>query len=656
MSKNTKDKSSKSNESILDTVYTTFKQAFYVNNRPLPFIKAFNKALGAALPVLIGLLFGHLDYGLLASLGGFTYLYAFNQPYVQRARRIFFVMLGISFSVMLGTLLAPHPYLSAVVMGLVVAIPIFIFGALRITGPSAIFFILTYAMATAMPIDPSLAPLRGGLVLLGGALSWVMCLLGWFVNPHGPETNALKKVYFSLAELIDSVGTDQFNSERHKTVVVLNETEDILLGAYHSLTKTDKFKRLFLLNRKANAIFLEILELSVHGKDKFHSEFVESVRDIADAIGKEKVAALSIPKSKQDDPDVMLLLQEIAEAITILSESIDHMQQEVVILKPSLKKIFLGSFDKNSIVFLTALRSGIVVLIAALIAVSFDFHRSYWIPLSAASVMAGSTFVGTFHRAVQRSFGTFIGILIAAIVLLTVHNGYIVVLIILVLTFLTETFIVRNYGVAAMFFTPAALVMAEYSSQTFDFQYFASVRIIDVIVGSIIGLAGTILIGNQLASKVLDHFITKTLRSQGQFLIRLFSDENRNISIKENHERSKMQTNLNKLISVFNTALGELRSSKQRLEATWPIIYAVEQIGYYLDASLKHYERPALSEADLSKLLYIFETMAIAVYYNHEFLIKEVPHIEGFPKLRNEIIFLQKVIHLRSDNDLRIEE
>ena len=75
---------------------------------------------------------------------------------------------------------------------------------------------------------------------------------------------------------------------------------------------------------------------------------------------------------------------------------------------------------------------------AAFIAYFLDFERSYWVPLSCAAVMSGSTIIATFHRTVQRMFGTIIGLLIAGVILSVVHNGYIISLIILLLTFFTE--------------------------------------------------------------------------------------------------------------------------------------------------------------------------------------------------------------------------
>jgi uncharacterized membrane protein YccC len=642
MSKKNQGKSMEHHSPIVNTIHKTFKQSFEMKKNPFPWVKAFSAGLAAALPVFIGLLFGNLEYGLLAAIGGFTYLYVFDIPYVQRAKKIFFAMLGISLSVFLGSLLAPYPLVVAIAMGLIGALVIFIFGALKITGPSALFFILSYAMATGMPVDPTLAPLRAGLVLLGGALSWIICMLGWFTNPHGPELNSVKKVYVELAQVFDSVGTENFHAARQRTVLALKQAESTLLAGYSAKTSTHMLKRLFLLNDHANKIFLDVLERALKREEALPPELGESVRALANSIGSLKKNNSKILQPMQVDIEVADLFVSVYNADAIKNEPIDKINQEVIISKPSLKSVFLGAFDKNSIVFLSALRYGIVLTIAALIAYSFDFNRAYWVPLSCAAVMSGATIVATFHRTVQRLFGTIIGLFIASVILTTVHNGYMITLIILCLTFITELFIVRNYGVAAMFFTPSALVMAEYTSQMYDFSFFASVRLTDIIVGSLIGLAGALLFGNKSASSLLNHFIAKTLRSQGQFLVVLFSENNRTVTYEESSERSKMQTNLINLSTVYNTALGELFSNKARIESLWPVIFSIEQIGYYLDASLKYYRRPVLSDKDLAQLLYIFETMAIAADKNQLLTKKHVPEIEGFTKIRKEISNLQK--------------
>lgn len=133
---------------------TIIKQAFKINKTPFPWQKAINAAICAGFPVIIGILVNQQHLGLLAGIGSFSYLYVSDQTYAQRAKKIFFSAIGISFSVALGTLLAPHPVLIILIVGLIGAIATFIFGILKIQGPSAIFFVLSFIMATGCLLIP----------------------------------------------------------------------------------------------------------------------------------------------------------------------------------------------------------------------------------------------------------------------------------------------------------------------------------------------------------------------------------------------------------------------------------------------------------------------------------------------------------------------
>ncbi|MGE7904423.1 FUSC family protein [Peribacillus sp. NPDC094092] len=627
-----------------DAIHTTLKQAFEIKKNPFPWMKALSAGIAAALPVFIGLLFGNLAYGLLSGIGGFTYLYVFNQPYQQRAKKIFFVMVGLALSVVLGTILAPYQLGTAIMMGIIGASVFFIFGALKITGPSAVFFVLSFALATGMPVDQSLAPLRGGLVLMGGSLSWIICMLGWFFNPHGPESLAVEKVYMELGAFFDSMGTETFNKARQGTVLAMKHAEDTLLAGVSNRRSSDELKRLFLLNEHANAIFLEALEISLNKNIVLPPELGQSVRALAGSIASRTKNKSKILQPDQMTEDVEDLFMRIYNADAILNEPVQKIDQAATISKPSIKTIFLGAFDKNSIVFLSSVRYGTILTIAAIIAYSADFNRSYWIPLSCAAVMSGSSIIATFHRAVQRTFGTIIGLLIASLILAAVHNEFTIILIILLLTFITELFIVRNYGLAAMFFTPSALIMAEYSSQSYDFSFFATVRITDIVVGSLIGLIGALLLGGRSASSLLNHLMAKTIRSQGQLLLMAFSEKDNDLAIDESSERNKMQTNMVNLLTVYNASLGEIFKNKSRLESLWPVIFSIEQLGYYLNASLKSSKRPVLSERDLAQMLYVFETMAIAADKGRLNTNKEVPEIKGYSKIRQEMLDLQEAL------------
>src|SRR5690606_33916501 len=120
-------------------------------------------------------------------------------------------------------------------------------------------------------------------------------------------------------------------------------------------------------------------------------------------------------------------------------------KDQVKVNQPSASSVILGALDKNSIIFINALRFGAITTLAAIIAYELEFERSFWVPLSCVAVIAGSTAVATFHRAIQRSFGTIFGIIIASVILALHPSGIVVAFFVFLLTFITELFIVKNY-------------------------------------------------------------------------------------------------------------------------------------------------------------------------------------------------------------------
>ncbi|MDR7079259.1 putative membrane protein YccC [Neobacillus niacini] len=623
------------------------KQALAVNRKPFPWLKAFSAGLAASLPVIIGLLFGHLEYGLIAGLGGFTYLYVFNIPYAQRAKKLFFVVLGMTFVTVLGTITAPYPLAVAILMGVIGATALFIFGALRIAGPTAIFFVLVFAMTSGMTVDPELALIRAGLVFVGGSLSWVIAMIGWFFNPHGPEEDVINRVYLELAVFIDSVGTGTFDESRHSMMSVLNDSNETLTVGFISWWETDLFKRLYLLNQQANTIFTYILNHFLDTREKLPPELGQMVRELAHSFNRKETDAAykRILQPSELDEEVSQLFSMVYDADALMNEPVTKINQSIQISKLSAKTRFGGAFDKNSIVFITALRFGFITIIAAIIAFELDLARSYWVPLSCVAVMSGATIVSTHHRAIQRGIGTVIGILIASLILALEPSGYIIAIFVLILTFITELFIVKNYGLAALFFTPNALLMAESTSEgSFSFAYFASARIIDVIIGSMIGLIGVWLVGRKSASSRIPHLITKTIRSQAQLLLVLFSELGDGFSASKSEELKKMRINIMNLKTMYNTASGEIPVNREALDYYWTVIFSIEHLGFLLEDCSKMEKRPILSDTTLSQLLYACEMMANAANQKCSPSIKNIPDIEGLPSVQRELIHLQKAL------------
>jgi hypothetical protein len=628
---------------------TIIKQAFKINKNPFPWQKAISASICAGVPVVIGLLAGQLNLGLLGGIGSFSYLYVFNEPYAHRAKKIFFVALGISLSVALGTLSAPYPLLVVLIVGFIGAIATFIFGVLKIPGPAAIFFVLSFIMTTGMPIDPSAAPIRTSIVLMSGVFAWIVSMAGWIFNPHGPEIKAVKEVYSALAAFSEAIGSENINNVRHHTVNSLKESEETLLTGYIQWNNSFFFNRLVLLNEHANKLFLELLELHSKINTKLPIELDNMIRKLSMGIELKDGETIKItPPPKELAQDYHNLLEIIYDVEAIINIPLTYIGHLINLSKPSLKMKFTRSFDKDSIVFINAIRYGIILSVSTIIAFNFSFARPYWIPLSCAGVMLGSTIQSTFHRAIQRSCGTIVGLMITIIIFKLQPQGFMIVIISMCLTALTELFIVKNYALSSIFMTPNDLLIAEASSQILNISYLATAHITEIAIGSMIGLVGTYLIGHHSASSRLPNLMVKLMRSQAQVLVWLASNQEGNNIDSTKLIKEKMEINLMNFKTAYTTALGEIPSNEEMIDLLWPVFFSLENISYLLDqcCSIKGYL--SLSDENLAQLLLVFETIATSIEQKQVVQPKKNLVIDEMSKICHEINILQEALSLKN--------
>jgi uncharacterized membrane protein YccC len=633
---------------ILYTLLPVVRKAFVMNKKPFPWQKALTAAICAGVPVITGMLAGQTGLGFLGGIGSFTYLYVFNEPYAQRAKKIFLVAVGMALAVALGTLSAPYPFLVVIMVGFIGAVGTFVFGVFNIPGPAAIFFILGFIMTTSMPIDPSLAPVRTAVVFASGCFSWLMSMAGWFWSPHGREINEVKDVYSSLRNFSETVGSIDINDSRHRMVEALQESKETLAIGYIPWKDSVTFNRLYNLNEQANKLFLQMLEIHFKAKNRLPSEFIIMLKKLSQGIELKEGYTIELepisPELAERYRDLYQIILETAEIINEPSKSTEY---EVEIAKPSLSMTLMKAIDKDSIVFINAVRYGLVLSIATAIAFSFTFTRPYWIPLSCASVMMGSTIMSTFHRSIQRSTGTVVGILFASMVLSLHQQGFVIVGINMALTLLTELFIVKNYAVAAIFITPNAILMAENSTKIYNISYFASARVTDILIGSAIGLIGTYIIGRSSASSRLSGLASKLIRSQERVLVRLAGSAKGAASDPTMWIKEKMNINLTNFKMAYRTALGEVPNDVEMLEIMWPAYTSLEHISYLLESVCMGKGYLEISDEDLAQLLLVLETMATAVEQSQPVQPKKIPIIEGVHKICEEINMLQEALSIK---------
>ncbi|MVX66068.1 FUSC family protein [Clostridium chromiireducens] len=622
------------------------KQAFKLNKNPFPWNKAISAALCGGFPLIVGILLNQLRFGLLGAIGGFTYLYVFNEPYAERVKKIFFIGIGITLSVGLGTLVAPYPALTILIVGLIGTIATFIFGILKIPGPAAVFFVLSFTMTTGIKLDQSEIPIFIGVVFGSSMFSWMVSMVGYFFNPHDPELKKIKGLYLALAEFAGAVGSKDISNIRNITVNALKESEDILTIGYMPWKVSFLFNRLVLLNKHANKIFFELLELDSNSKNKLPKELVDMIRQLPEGINLKDEETINIERSNEVvDEKYHKLLEIIYDVEAIMNLPLEYIGRGVEISKPHVVTKFIKALNKDSIVFVNSVRYGIVLSISAAIAFNFPFTRPYWITLSCAAVMCGATIMATFHRAIQRSIGTIIGVVLAIIILSFKPEGFMIVLINICLTALIELAIVKNYALAAVFITPNSILIAENATQIHNVGYFATARITDIVIGSVIALIGTYIFGRKSASSRLTGLMAKLLRSHAKILIFLASNnsERNTVTIRE-----KMEIDFMNFKTAYNTALGEIPNNQEVLETMWPVFYSLEHLSYLLTQYCIEKGHLNLSDEELAQLILIYETIANDIEQKNQIQPRKISIINEISELCEEINILQEAFSIKS--------
>ncbi|WP_019123103.1 FUSC family protein [Brevibacillus massiliensis] len=154
---------------------------------------------------------------------------------------------------------------------------------------------------------------------------------------------------------------------------------------------------------------------------------------------------------------------------------------------------FRSAFDLHSPIWATSLRNGIAVLFATLLAFAFGIERPYWVPLSCASVLRGATMLDVVNRTIQRSIGTAVGVIIAGGIFIMQPSIWMLGLYVMILQFVTELIIVRNYAFAVIFITPLALIIAETGRADMTISTLIGSRLLDTLLGCAIGAAAALL-------------------------------------------------------------------------------------------------------------------------------------------------------------------
>lgn len=133
------------------------------------------------------------------------------------------------------------------------------------------------------------------------------------------------------------------------------------------------------------------------------------------------------------------------------------------------------------------LRHFVAALLAGVLGVLSGFGHSYWAMVAALAPMTGATRRLQLERGVHRIVGTLGGIGVSVFLLAFTFSSWFKVLLVVLMQFLAEMFVARNYSIALLFVTPLALLMTQLAA-TSDPWTLVTSRTVETVIGALAGL------------------------------------------------------------------------------------------------------------------------------------------------------------------------
>ncbi len=462
---------------------------------------ALRAAIAMAVPAVPMALAGHSEQAVYAMLGSFTTTFGRNLPYAHRARVLALVAVAMTACVGGGSALAvwarpreggAGEVVVVVAMALVAGVAKFVCDAARLRGLGAVLLLFSFAVAAnGAPAPGDVLP-QTVLAAVGGAVAWVLAVSGWLVHPDRPQRLAVAAALRDLAELLEALGEgDGRRLTRHRATAGT-------LRAYRSLgvmppTAAERGGR--------GDVCVRLTDLS-------WSLLIDSARRSPDdpaalALHLRRQVRLLVSRRRR----VPSLLPELSVAFVIVQGGTGpgtagagrDPARPSTRLAAELRAAELvtgrlpGGHGHLPVLLVPALRIVLGTGLAGGLALLLGLGHGYWAAISAAAVLHSINLRTAAQRAVQRTLGTIAGLALALGVLATDPDPVALVLVIVLLEFLLEYVVARNYGLGVVFLTPLALLMTSLAAPA-PAGTLVQDRALSSLLGIVVGLGCGLLV------------------------------------------------------------------------------------------------------------------------------------------------------------------
>lgn len=444
------------------------------------FKPATSVAVATAIPDLVLLAVGRLDLVMYTMAGSLCALYGHNLPYARRARAVAGVVLGMLTGLTVALVAASLTGSTAVLIAvgaLLAAGQKTLCDATRIGPPGPVIFTFVTSAALFAPQHLGQVPGHLALTLAGGALSWLVTVGPALGRREGPERRAAARALNAAAAYADDPG----HRTRHAAAAAVHAAWQTLLAAGRPTTARRRLERLVVHAEAA----LTAPQPGPAGADLLRS-WARQTR------ARGPVPAPAPAPGTSDE-----LFGIDAERAARRTGRRDTPRTLLRALAPGSPLLPIGA------------RTLVGCALAGYVSEVAGVGRPYWAIVTAASLYQPNVTL-SWNRALQRTVGNLVGVLVFAAVLPLSRTGSLALVGLCVFFgFAAEALITRNYWLGSVAVTPMALLVLEFGGAHPAGELIGD-RVLDTVIGAGVGLLAAMAVTNRRATGRLEKALAAT--------------------------------------------------------------------------------------------------------------------------------------------------
>ncbi|MFD3613036.1 FUSC family protein [Streptomyces atroolivaceus] len=437
---------------------------------------ALSVVVASAVPNLLLYSFGRLDLIMYTMAGSLCALYGHNLPYARRAHTVLRVVLGMAAGLAVALATASVTDSTAVLIAvgaLLAAVQKTFCDATRIGPPGNVIFAFVTSAALFAPQEPRQVPGHMALMLAAGAFSWLVTTGPALWHREGPERLATARALDAAAVY----AADPDARSRHAAAAAVQAAWQSLLAA-----------------GRPTPVRRELERLVVHAERALAATSGDGQVPRADPAELHRWATAT--RARGPVPSPAPAPGTVEEVFGIDAERAGRRMRRG---RREARRRLLRALGPGSPVLPVAFRTLVGCALAGYVSSALGVGHPYWAVVTAASVYQPNLAL-SWSRALQRTVGNLLGVLVfAAVIPLARVGPLVLVLCVLFFNFAAEALITRNYWLGSVAVTPMALLILEFGGLQPAGELIAD-RALDTLVGVAVGFLAAIAVTNRRAS------------------------------------------------------------------------------------------------------------------------------------------------------------